>query len=184
MFIGYYWSKRQENREECGQLLSDVLREMSASHDVFRTWYVKGRTKKSSFERIDMTTGPLTSCFESNRNDYDLTEIKELGFTAALWNGNNEFSVSIGATLGGYSEYVRNSLVIQLPPRDKVERQLSENVLRDLFKKLVERIRPNDGAITSNSYLDRMVAMPWEAGWLVYNSRIGRVEERASMADL
>ncbi len=97
---------------------------------------------------------------------------------------NDEFSVSVGATLGGFSEYVKNSLVIQLPPRSKVEGQLSDEVLRNLFTKLAETIRPDDAAITSNSYLDKHGALPWEAGWLLYSSRNKSFEERESLAAL
>ena len=184
MFIGFYWSKRQESRETCGQMLCDVLRMMADSNDVFGTWFAKGRSKKASFEPIDVSSEALAGSLKSNRNDVDASEIAELGFTASLWNGNDEFSVSIGATLGGYSEYVKNSLVIQLPPRSKVEGQLSDEALRSLFTKLAGRIRPDDAAITSNSYLDKHGAMPWEAGWLLYSSRDESVEERESMAAL
>jgi hypothetical protein len=184
MFIGFYWSKRQQSREACGQILCEVLREMAATSDVFASWYVKGKSKKSSFEPIDLSSDALAASLKSNRNDVDASEIAELGFAASLWNGNDEFSVSIGATLGGYSEYVKNSLVVQLPSRSKVEGQLSSEALRILFTRLTDRIRPDDAAITSNSYLDEHGAMPWEAGWLVYNSQDGSVEERESMAVL
>jgi hypothetical protein len=74
--------------------------------------------------------------------------------------------------------------VIQLPSRSKVEGLLSNETLRNLFTKLAERIRPDDAAITSNAYLDKHGALPWEAGWLLYSSRNASVEEHDSMAAL
>jgi hypothetical protein len=171
MFIGFYWSNREETRNACGRLLFDVLSEMSEVSSVFKTWYAKGRTKKASFEAIDTSAESLALCLKSSRNDYDSSEISELGFSASLWNGNDQFPVSIGATIGGYSEYVRNSLVIQLPTRETVTQYLSDSELRTLFTKLVTRIQPDNGAISSYTYLDKHdEAMPWEAGWLVYSS--------------
>jgi hypothetical protein len=134
LFIGGYWSQRQENRSECAARLVRFLESIGKEHVLLSQWYKLGRSRKQAkASRIDVSLPALEVLLCTNNRDVDKVPIPELGFSFSAWNGNFDESASVGITCGGYSQYIGNAVVLELPRTILEESaQLSETLQRIL----------------------------------------------------
>ncbi len=163
MFVGAYWSQREESKESATARVVAFLKVIGERFDEFTTWYSKARSRSAALQSplvLDPTT--VASKLKVNGRDTDGQPIPELGFDFSAWNGRNvSFSVSIGA----YSQHVGNSAVLDIADDD----ELSRDVLRELLEEMIRAFEPEHAVITSDEHLARSgVTKPWEAGWLTY----------------
>jgi hypothetical protein len=176
MFIGAYWNARQESLAQSAERLASALQSLATCDMRLANWFAKGRRKKAaSAEAIEINSDALSSVLKTNNRDSDGTAIAELGFNLGLWNGDDSFPCSFNATCGGYSEFVKNSAVLQLPSDGNVLTSLSKDSLREILLGIVSAFDPDIAVLTSNEYLDQAGGgAPWEVGgWMVYRQADG-----------
>lgn len=171
MFVGAYWSARKESREAVATRLVHFLSALAIESDSLSTWFLKGRTKASARTPLELDMDAVASVLKVNRRDVDGDVMSELGFSLGIWNGG---TASVAATVGAYSPYIRNSVVLSFidTPADK-----SAKDWRRFLDAAVRDLDPDHAVVTSNEHLmQRGTANPWEAGWFTYR-RGSSIEE-------
>lgn len=176
MFIGAYWDARQETLLQSAERIALALQSLAIVDERFTDWFAKGSKRKSAAsDRVDTKTDAIASVLRTNNRDVDGSAIAELGFNVGLWNGVDSFPCSFSGTCGGYSNFVKNSAVLQLPNEGKILESLDEGSLRQMLAGMVSAFDPDAAVLTSNDYLDQMGGgPPWDAGgWLIYRRESG-----------
>jgi hypothetical protein len=163
MFVGAYWKQRKESREEVAARLVRFLSAAAGQGSLFSKWYLKGRTPSGARTPLSMDSTSIAKHLRVNRRDVGGQEMTELGYRLAVWNGNG---VSLEATLGVTSPYVRNSVVLSF---EKGQDRLSKKDCRTLIEAAVQAFDPEHAVITTAESLERSHATnPWEAGSFTY----------------
>lgn len=175
MFVGAYWGKRKETRDECAKRIADVLQRLGENHPALGTWYQKARSKSAAMKNtVELSPGSIGRILRTNTRDTDGSPIAELGFSIGVWNGNDELPASFSATCGGYSDFVKNSAVLDFDPSWDYVELVTSGRLRTVLVDLVKALDPDKAVVTSHEYLDRAgVDDPCDAGWLVYERNRG-----------
>jgi len=168
-FIGAYWPARKESRRECAERITRFLLSIQ-DHAAFARWIPKTRSRKSVSVPLEITVDAIEQRLKTNNRDTDGTAIQELGFNLSIWNGSDEASASFSVTCGAFSNFVKNSAVLYLPPQPSPIDAASRTVLRSFLEKSVAAWDPEDAVATSNEFMTRKGGgMPWVAGgWFVY----------------
>lgn len=178
MFIGAYWDTRKESQSECAGRISEALNLFSQVHPELSKWYLKGRSKKAASKEVGTSPEDVEAILRTNNRDSDGSAISELGFNAGMWNGSDQFPCSFDVTCGGYSDFVKNSVVLQLPAGSDV---LSDAEIRKVLEGMIAAFDPENALVTSHQFIDHVGGgAPWEAGgWLVYkrSDGIDNIEE-------
>jgi Immunity protein 52 len=171
VFIGAYWSARQESREEAAARVVEFLRAIASVDELVAKWFLKKRNKKAADIEVQLTAADVARRMTTNRYD----PVPELGFNLGVWNGSHVEGSSIGLsmTIGGYSRVAKNAMVMTahhaITAGDK---------LRRIMNAAVDSFDPENAAITSHRLIDRKgVKLPWEAGWLLYERGKGVRED-------
>lgn len=174
MFIGAYWGNRKETRDECAKRIADVLQRLAQNHPALGTWYQKGRSKNAALKNIvELTPDSIGRILRTNNRDTDSLPIVELGFRIGVWNGNTQLAASFSATCGGYSDVVKNRVVLDFDPSWDAG-LLSSERMRSILTDFIEAFDPEKAVVTSLEYMDRAgVNAPWDAGWLMYEGKRG-----------
>lgn len=175
MFVGAYWGKRKETRDECAKRIADLLQRLGQEHPALATWYQKGRSKGEALRNIvELSADSICRIFEMHNRDTDGSQIEELGYRIGVWNGSNELPASFSASCGCYSDFVGNSAVLDFDPSWDDVKAMSSEQLRAMLVDFVEAIDPDKAVVTSDEYLDRAgVDNPSAAGWLMYDRNRG-----------
>ncbi|MCG8421216.1 MAG: hypothetical protein MJE77_25120 [Proteobacteria bacterium] len=172
MFVGAYWSQRQESREESAKRIVLCLSLLKSQSELFAEWFMKARTKAAAFENplsIDLDT--VASTLRVDRRDVGGEAMPELGFSLSVWNGKN---ASFTATVGVYSPYVRNAVLLSF---DESPTTFSADDWKALLEAMIRAFEPDHAVVTSHEHLDRVGAeAPWESGWFTYQ-RGGEIQE-------
>lgn len=163
MFVGAYWSERSESREQAAERLVRFLRGAAAVDASLAAWFLKGRSKAAAATPVAVEPASLASRLEAARRDVGADVMSEVGFGLGLWNGKD---VSLAATVGAVSPFVRNSVVLS---SDGTLQALGEPALRRLLEVAVETLDPEHAAVTSAGLLQAAGAEdPWEAGLFTF----------------
>jgi len=176
MFIGAYWDARKETLDESAERIKSALKALANVDKRFSEWYLKGRTRNSSSDRaITADMHSVAALLRTNNRDDDGSAIEELGFSVGLWNGDDFFPCSFSATCGAYSNYFKNSVVLEFPTDCDVLSELSEGAIRNALIGIVNAFDPEVAVLTSNDFIDRFGGgAPWDAGgWLLYRREDG-----------
>jgi hypothetical protein len=179
MFIGAYWDSRQETLQQSAERIALALRSLANVDERFTCWFAKGGKRKSAtYKRVRVEADAIASALKTNNRDVDGSAIAELGYNVGLWNGVDSFPCSFNATCGGYSSFVKNSVVFQLPNDGNILESLEEATLRQMLLGMVAAFDPDIAVLTSNDYLDQMGGgAPWDAGgWLIYRRGVQNLE--------
>ncbi len=158
-YVGAYWKARKESVAECTDRLSEFLSRLSASHEVYSTWYEKGMKRRNiAQKKVDISdrsrlVGLLVKG-RSRADDVKRSIIEDLGFSVSLWNGQPEAkAVSFNVACGIFfsSPHFANCVVLDLP-----------DALQDFAQssRVVEVVR--------------LVAECWEPDWGGAISRMSR----------
>lgn len=168
--IGAYWSAREETRRQCAARAVTYLRSI-ASQPGLGQWFLKGRSRLKAMLPLEVTIEGLERHLKSNNRDDDGTPIHDLGFTLGIWNGAETKSVSLAITCGASSKFIKNFVVLNLPPEAPPVDPASFEIFRMLLEKAVFAWDPDDAVATSKEFLIRSGGgMPWVAGgWATYH---------------
>jgi hypothetical protein len=172
MFLGAYWAQRKESRDQVAARIAIFLDRISRCDPLLVAWFLKGKSRLSAGVPLETTSAGIALRLEVNRRDVGGDLIAELGFSLGAWNGSD---ISLAATLGAFSPYVQNAVVLSfdgtLPTKTTRE-------WRYLLDGAVEAFAPDHAVVTSAELLASAKAVrPWEAGLLTYD-RGGDVKER------
>jgi hypothetical protein len=173
MFVGAYWSQRKESKSSAAYRVASFLKAITGRGTEFETWYSKGKSRAAALRTyIELEAGAIARNFTPNRKDADRQTIPDLGFRFSAWNGA---SVSFSATMGSWSKFVHNAVVLDLGE----DNQHSEEFYREIIEEMVRAFEPNHAVVTSDEFIGRADAnMPWEAGLFTY-SRGGTVQHHS-----
>lgn len=176
LFIGAYWSSREENRRECAERVLRFLNSIKMHPDLTH-WFWKLKSRKEAAVPLELSIAGIEEGLKTNNRDSNGTAIRELGFSMGAWNGNDAKPASLGITCGASSNFVKNSVVLDLPPQPPPTEAQSFEVLRVLLEKTIIAWDPDDAVVTSTDFLDRRGGgMPWiVGGWISYH-RGGNIE--------
>ncbi len=171
MIVGAYWSQRKESREVAAEHITSLLSTIATYSKELSTWFTKARTKAAALRSpLTLDNVVVARVLAVNRRDADRQPIPELGFSLALWNGDK---ASLSATVGSYSPYVLNSIMLKIDD----SAALSKESYRILLEMMIRAFVPDHAVVTSNERLARAGAKKvWETGWLTYE-RGGELRE-------
>ena len=118
-FMGAYWAARRESAERCADRLYRMFSELSACDQPMTTWYEQAKSrKKSPARRVDFEDREYLLNLVNrgrHRND-DKEQVEELGYLMSFSNGgDSEKAATMNVTCGSYSEWVGNSVTLNLP---------------------------------------------------------------------
>lgn len=168
-FIGAYWDARRENRQQCAHRVHRFLLSLQ-SDAILSKWYLKARSRREADVALELQAEVIAKRLRTNVRDVGGEAIQELGFSISVWNGLASTPASLAVTCGAFSEYVKNSAVINLPPSAAPQTAGACGPFSALVEKLVVAFDPDIALATSTEYLARAGGgMPWEkGGWVVY----------------
>lgn len=164
MFIGAYWSQRQESQASAGARVGLFLRAAANSGPEFSEWFRRGASRAAALRfPIHLDDQSISNLLKPNRRDVDGQPIPGLGFTVGVWNGSN---ASFAATLGCSNDRVLNSAVLDL---GQVETP-AEPTLQALLQLMVLAFEPDHAVVTSHQRLaEAGASKPWEVGVFAYH---------------
>lgn len=168
-FVGVYWGPRAESRIACARRTFEFLTAVSALPGLDR-WFQKGRSRATAVRSVELDPEAIAAVLRTNRRDDDRTVIPELGFDLGLWNGNDEWPMSLNVHCGATSIITRNAVVLGLDP---LEVPPSPDALRfhtSILEAMVGAWDPDDGVVTTPEFMARAGGgPPWVAGgWFTY----------------
>jgi hypothetical protein len=173
MFVGAYWSQRAETKESAAGRVNAFLRAVPDCGIPFARWYSKAKSRAAALRapiKIDVVS--IAAKLKANRGDFDRKPIRELGFSFSAWNGAQ---ASCFATIGGWSEHVGNTAILDLGEDCTV----TMDVYRALVTEMVRAFDPDHAVVASDGQMRRAGATkPWEAGVFTY-TRGGAVEPQS-----
>lgn len=175
--LGAYWGPRPASLEACAEKVARTLDRLGEASVILRTWYRQGRTKSEALAaRVEPDASHLRTLLEQGRNVTDVGDrvIKELGYSLSAWNGRDEPYATFSTQCGGWSHWVSNSFVVDLPSPSGIGTELYEpRVARTLIHTLIEVWEPDWATFASRSMRvgeqERQRGGP-RVGWLTYLS--------------
>lgn len=175
-YLGAYWGQRHESPEACGDRLAQCLTSLASHTDVVATWYLKANRKAEATQApVSVDADALTALLRlgQNRRDTDGTPIIELGFSAALWNGDLEHAAGLMVQCGAWSPVVSNRFVLDLPSdSDGVTELFLPETARDMLRAVINSWEPEWATWTSDALREVQKAAPGAPvfGWMTYLS--------------
>ena len=151
--------------------LVHFLDALARESDLLSRWFLKGNTRASARTPLELDVGAVAFTLKVNRRDVGGEVIPELGFSLGVWNGR---TADVSATMGAYSRYVGNSVVLSFshPPAN-----FGAKEWKSLVEIAVRELDPDHAVVTSSEYLRKTGAQdPWEAGWFIFR-RGGTIDE-------
>jgi hypothetical protein len=114
MIIAAFWHQRKENLSEVTGKLVLFLETLQNSNSIlFKQFFRKGKSKKESLKNsLALNAAEISGILSSDQLEY-----KKEGFTASVWTGQDkdEEAAQIRVSLGSFSDYLKNSCVLELP---------------------------------------------------------------------
>jgi hypothetical protein len=177
--VGAYWGPRSETKEACAAWLSRVFEHLGRASSVFEKWYQKGRSRRGALTKPVNVQDPaeLVALLERGRNrrDIDNSIIENLGFSLALWNGQEESHVAeLSTTCGAWHCFPTmprssNNVIVRLPSHLG---ELSETIrMKELLTAVVLSCRPVFARVFKTELVARLHANIPElsvACWMIY----------------
>lgn len=146
LFLGVYWASRKESRTDCAARLARFLSAGTGVDPTLERWFLKANRKKDAIIAADITTEGVDALLKTNKKDTTGEPITELGFSLGIWNGE---SASLSATVGAFSPYVGNSVVLSY----NGDSPASAAVWRTLIERAVEAFDPDTAVVTNHDYV-------------------------------
>lgn len=163
LFLGAYWKARKETRTECATRLSSYLRAIGSVEPTLQGWFQKASRRQAANKAADLSVEGIQGLLKTNNRDVGGDPIVELGFNLSLWSGGN---VSFSATVGAFSPFIENSVVLSFRGDGPVDREM----WRRLIEKAVDAFDPDTAVVTNHDYVAAHGdGAPDEArGWFTY----------------
>jgi hypothetical protein len=150
--LGLYWSARQQSLEECAELCFQTFLTLRAAG--FDSFYHRGRSRKDALRQsIDVSLEGIRKLLARgvNRRDDNREVIPELGYRIGLWSGHpDDEAFCLDIHCGCYSQWVGNSLTLELPPEGPYSLEHARQKAEMLFDELVVLWRPDQGILTAD----------------------------------
>jgi hypothetical protein len=148
---------------ECATRLSDYLRAISLIETSFQEWHQKAPRRRDAATTVDVSIEGIHALLKTNNRDVGGDPIVELGFNLSLWNGSN---VSFSATVGAFSPYIENSVVLSF----RGNRRFDSETWRRLIERAVEAFEPDSAVVTNHDYVAAHgdAAGDKAGGWFTY----------------
>jgi hypothetical protein len=163
--IGLYWSARKESLDRCSERAFSALTCLRAHG--FSSFYLKGRTRKAALKHpFELSLTSIRQLLNRgvNRNDVDRKPIPQLGYSFSLWSGGrDDYSYEVSACCGGYSRFVGNNFLVNLPAVGSHSLPELLPIMPGLFRELTEIWVP-DRAVVCQS-----LELRWEGSELAKN---------------
>jgi hypothetical protein len=171
VIIGAYWSQRKETKEAVAARLAAFMKVICKRSEVFATWFGKAGTRTAALRLpLDLNNEAIEVNLSINRRDADRKPIQELGFSFSAWNGKE---TSFSATLGAYSQYAGNAVVLRVGEEDRLNLEFYRVILEDM----IHFFDPEYAAVATDECLARVGAKkPWEVGLITYKRGEGIIE--------
>jgi hypothetical protein len=173
LFLGAYWKARQETRADCASRLANYIREIGAIEPTLQQWFQKSSRRQNARKAADLSIDGIVTLLKTNDREFSGDPMVELGFNLSLWNGGN---ASISATVGAFSPYIENSVVLSF----RGACPTNKNTWRRLIEEAVKAFDPDSAVVTNHDYIAAHGdGTPDQAGgWFTY-VRGSSVQERA-----
>jgi hypothetical protein len=184
-YLGAYWGPRAESAADCARRLSGFLVTLGGVDPLLESWFETSGNRKAALERrVDPSVETLEELLlagRARRDDGPRSVMTELGFSVALWNGQDVqvgLSVRCGAPTA-VPGLTSNSVVIQLPEADGIAMALYQ---RDtdlaMLRAVVTAWRPSWCTLTSHRLRKGQEPKPGEVvvGWSTYLADAGPVQ--------
>lgn len=163
-YLGAYWSSRAQSIDECVEAVGVFLDSISGLSPHYSGWRL--RPKYVSADSAVATTDATFSILDTLKHgrivrDADGEVIEELGYSAALWNGADcaDNSVSLSIQMAVTSQWVPNSIVLQLPDDNAVPELYGYDKSLSALMSAVSAFVP-DYCLWTSSYLTDRQAEP------------------------
>jgi hypothetical protein len=162
MFLGSYWSQREEPREAVAVRVARFLQSISAQDTALSIWFMKANTESAARVPLGLVPTDIALKLKNNRGDIRDEIIPALGFSLGIWNGGH---ASFRVRAGVYSPRVGNAAVLSLsgPP------PLDASVWKAVLVAAISSFDPDRAVVTSHERLKMAGAThPWDVGLFTY----------------
>lgn len=176
-YLGVYWGARKQSILDCSRRAVHFFNTIRLIDPVFLKWYRTTASSNRSERSITVSESSMLQLLQQGiyRTDTDKSQIAELGYSFAAWNsGEGGGWVNVRFNCGGYSPWVSNCCVVELPHEgESVNRLLQVDILTELMKAGVRSWTPDHGVIISDEFrnLTQLNDDKPVIGWLTYFSK-------------
>lgn len=172
--IRFFWGPRKQNVKSCSKLLLEILQQLRSFDRGFATdWYPTGIIPEHAPQRKLLLSLPELESFVGGcvcRNDLGGI-IEDLGYSVSIFS-DSYIRTNLRLHVGGFSEYVRNSLTLSLPSNSGFGKGIFKaDRLIELFTALIPLIEPSQADVFSLALLEKLEAdynSTPDFGWLTY----------------
>lgn len=175
-YVGAYWGPREEPVEACARRLASFLSNLGDLHPLLATWYGTGASRRDALaRRVDLSAAALQRLLLAGQNhrDDDGTVIGDLGYSVALWNGQDS-EVGLMAHCGAWATLagpVSNSIILELPePQGEGLALFDRDLALGVMRATVDAWQPSWCVWTSRHLIDAQGAGRTEGvvGWSTF----------------
>lgn len=185
--IGIYWKSRKQNASECTNNVLELLR-ILRKYDLFSDMYKLIKSSKKSLEAGPINTEDFMELENFIRKSVQKNEmsppeiIEDLGYNFSLWNGKRKQDVYISFTVGSYSPFIVNHVLINFyENHDFVTYENACNIL----KSLIDIFNPDIGMVSIYG-LSSILAEPlnkysYSSGWILYRRELVNIPKSINL---
>ena len=161
LFVGAYWSAREETREEAAARIAEFLRLISPL-DSFFAWFLQAKTQAKANVPVEVTTEWIALHLRAAGADSG-SLMPQVGFSLNLWNGAH---ATLRVTIGAFSQHISNAVVLSFGAQAG---EVGRGLLQGALDAVIRAFDPEHAVVTSNERMARAgVIKPWESGIFTY----------------
>jgi Immunity protein 52 len=175
LYIAGYWGPRDDAVESCASRLVTFLSNIGKCDPLLRHWRQKAQARAAA-SKLTLDCGSISEVVAllragRARNDFDGSQIRDLGFRVGLWNGEvNGRSAGLTVTCGLSSSNanLRNSVVVNVP--DDYDAKTSTSIFISILQNIITSWDPDWGGVISRSSRECRKYSPQFpfVDWMVY----------------
>lgn len=163
--LGAYWSARGEEKDACVTRMLIML-ERFRDELQWSVWLPKGAKPKVA---IELSRQAISGILSTNNRDLDGKPIRELGYSAGIWNGNNKLPIMISVDCGAYSSRQTNCVVINMPSVAAITEE-SVELYGKALRVVIDAWQPDFALATTMQAVAKIAPITAKSmkGWFVY----------------
>jgi len=175
-YVGAYWPARRESIEACAARAMTCLEGIAGVDDLLASWCLKAPRRAAARRALGVDLDSVTAALAAGRNrrDDDGSVLDELGYSLAVWNGDDDDPVALSMRCGISGTYgPSNAVLLNLPARSDRAAALHELAsATSMLRTLVEAWEPDWATVTTNALREAQRPQPGQPvlGWLTYLS--------------
>lgn len=172
LYVGAYWGPRPETVEGCADRLVRFLNALAGAHDLMATWFRTNPDQATAISpiRLDHESLRWLLLGGRSRRDDDRRPIDTLGYSAALWNGQ-QAAVGLRVGCGTSHPLLMNAVTVDLPEPQSAATVLYDlQVVRRAMIALADSWEPDWAVCVSHELAEIQHSASHEpvVGWLTY----------------